>query len=105
MRKTKQIKRIMEMEEKLDAAREALDRFQDAMRDYARIQDTIDELERYYYSDWRKDYDADEAGKFPPELKRGVLSEDALYDVLTDNKLVAADALYTFAQMLGQGQI
>ena len=105
MRQTKRTKRIAEMEAKLDEARDVIDRFQDAVRGYARIQDTVEELERYYYSDWRKDYEADEAGKLPADLKRGVLSEDALYDLLTDNKLAAADALYTFAQMLGQGQI
>lgn len=42
-------------------------------------------LEEYYTSnEWRADYEADEAGAFPPELKRGVLSQDAVYDLLTD---------------------
>ena len=40
-------------------------------------------LEAYYTSgEWQEDYEADERGEFPPDLKRGVLSQDALYDLL-----------------------
>ena len=31
-----------------------------------------------------KDFEADEAGKLPKDLKRGVLSEDGIYDLLSD---------------------
>lgn len=42
-------------------------------------------LEIYYTSgDWLDDYEADERGELPPDLKRGVLSQDALYDLLSD---------------------
>lgn len=44
-------------------------------------------LDEYYTSgQWREDYEADENGELPPDLKRGVLSQDALYDLLTDAK-------------------
>ena len=33
---------------------------------------------------WRKDYEADEQGRLPKWLKRGVLSQDGLYDLLCD---------------------
>ena len=33
---------------------------------------------------WLADFEADEAGELPPELPRGVLSEDALYDALQE---------------------
>ncbi len=40
-------------------------------------------LDEYYSSgEWREDYEADERGELPPDLKRGVLSQDALYDLL-----------------------
>ena len=40
-------------------------------------------LETYYTSgQWREDYEADERGELPPDLKRGVLSQDGLYDLL-----------------------
>ena len=40
-------------------------------------------LEKYYTSgEWQIDYEADEAGKFPADMKRGVLSQDGVYDLL-----------------------
>ena len=40
-------------------------------------------LDAYYTSgEWREDYEADERHELPPDLKRGVLSQDALYDLL-----------------------
>ena len=53
----------------------------------------------------RKDYEADEEGKLPADLKRGILSEDALFDLLEDNRLAASDVLYTFAQLVSQGML
>ena len=42
-------------------------------------------LMAYYDSgQWRQDYEADEAGVFPPELKRGVLSQDGLWNLICD---------------------
>ena len=42
----------------------------------------------YYTSgEWREDYEADERGELPPDLKRGVLSQDALYDLLEGARL------------------
>ena len=45
-------------------------------------------LETYYTSGaWREDYEADERGELPTGLKRGVLSQDALYDLLAETEL------------------
>ena len=45
-------------------------------------------LDAYYSSgEWMEDYEADERGELPPDLKRGVLAQDALYDLLEDSKL------------------
>ena len=45
--------------------------------------ETLRLLDAYYTSgEWREDYEADERGDLPPDLKRGVLSQDALYDLL-----------------------
>ena len=42
-------------------------------------------LSDYYSSQaWKRDYAADEAGLFPKDLKRGVLSEDGIYDLLNE---------------------
>ena len=46
-------------------------------------------LEAYYTSSaWRTDFEADEAGLLPPDLKRGVLSEDGIYNLLEEYKRV-----------------
>ena len=42
-------------------------------------------LDEYYSSgQWREDYEANESGELPPDMKCGVLSQDALYDLLTE---------------------
>lgn len=42
-------------------------------------------LEAYLQSgSWLADYEADERGELPRELKRGVLSQDGLYDLLSE---------------------
>ena len=33
---------------------------------------------------WKQDYADDEAGMFPKDLKRGVLSEDGIWNLLSD---------------------
>ena len=41
-------------------------------------------LAEYYDSGlWLSDYEADERGEIPNDLKRGVLSQDGLYDLLS----------------------
>ena len=40
-------------------------------------------LEQYYTSgEWLEDLEADDAGALPADLKRGVLSEDGVFDLL-----------------------
>ena len=52
-------------------------------------------LTEYYESPlWREDFEADEAGKLPKDLKRGVLSEDAIYNLL--ETFTEREELYEF---------
>ena len=45
--------------------------------------DDVKTLETYYTSaDWRFDFELDEAGLLPANLKHGVLSEDGIYNLL-----------------------
>lgn len=82
-----QISRIKEMEENLDAAAEVIRKLSDALAEYEEIQTRYLALEDYYGSSlWMEDFEDDEAGKLPDDLKRGVLSEDAVYDLLTEHK-------------------
>ena len=78
-----QIRRIEEMEAVYDAARAALLDLEGALEKYLAIAPRLRELEKYYTSgQWLRDYQDDEAGKLPRDLKRGVLSQDGVYDLL-----------------------
>ena len=80
------IKRIEKMEHCLDVSRQAIDRLEEAFTAYESVQTEYRELCDYYESGtWMEDYEADETGEIPSELKRGVLSEDAVYSLITDN--------------------
>jgi hypothetical protein len=49
------------------------------------VKENVAELSKYYGSElWKQDFAADEAGKLPPDLKRGVLSEDGIWNLLSD---------------------
>ena len=86
MKKTKQIERIEEMEALFDECQKTQKEFEKSLRKYSRIQKKIDTLEEYYFSSkWKKDFADDEEGKLPQDLKRGVLSEDGVYNFLADN--------------------
>lgn len=79
------ISRISAMEEKLDKAIEAVAAMDKALEQFAAVFPEVEELTAYYESElWREDYEADEEGKMPAGLKRGVLSEDGIYNLLTD---------------------
>jgi hypothetical protein len=81
----KQIERIKQMEHYLDSASQAVMRLSAALDDYANAQECLKKLEAYYGSkEWKKDFHDDELGLLPPNLKRGVLSEDAIWNLLED---------------------
>ena len=49
------------------------------------LQDKLNALKSYYQNGlWIQDYESDERGELPRGLKRGVLSQDALYNFLSD---------------------
>ena len=83
----KRIDRITRMEGLLDKSTEVIGRLEQALEDFAALKPDIAELEAYYISpQWRKDFEADEAGKLSKDLKRGVLSEDGIGNVLDEYK-------------------
>ena len=82
---TRQIERIKLMEQHLDHASQAVMQLSAALDDYIAAQDAISELSAYYGSkDWKQDFADDEQGLLPNDLKRGVLSEDAIWNLLSD---------------------
>ena len=75
--------RIAYFEALLDRGERAAAALETALADYGAARDGLRALEAYYTGpDWMADFAADEAGLLPASLKRGVLSEDAVYDLL-----------------------
>lgn len=78
-----QITRIRQMERRLNRATAAVKRLEAALDKLEAAQEAIAALDEYYGSDlWKQDFADDEAGRLPADLKRGVLSEDAIWDLL-----------------------
>jgi chromosome segregation ATPase len=81
----KQIERIERMERNLERVNHALSALSEALDEYESVQEALHELDTYYGSDtWKQDLADDEQGRLPNTLKRGVLSEDAIWNVLED---------------------
>jgi CCR4-NOT transcriptional regulation complex NOT5 subunit len=81
------IERISEMEAILEEALERMDNAEAQPEALLEYQSEIKRLEEYYTSqDWKDDFELDEEGLLPSDLKRGVLSEDEIYDALEWNK-------------------
>ena len=96
-----QIERIQHYEKLLDRIAPVLGNLEEALDAFDGIQDDVKELAAYYEDDdWREDFEADEAGKLPADLKRGVLSEDGIYDVLSDHYALTVRLLDTVSTIL-----
>ena len=80
------VARITAMEEILDEALRRMDAAGERPQDLLDYQSEVKELSEYYSGpDWKADFALDEAGALPADLKRGVLSEDGIYDALERN--------------------
>ena len=78
-----QIQRIKYMERQLNQLLAALHAMNKALSTLAKARNAAQALSDYYGSaQWRSDFADDEAGRLPENLKRGVLSEDAIWNAL-----------------------
>ena len=78
-----QIERIKWMEQRFNNALAAIK--DESAASLNAIKEDVAELSKYYGSElWKLDFAADEAGNLPPDLKRGVLSEDGIWNLLSD---------------------
>ena len=84
---TMDIERIKQMEQRLDRATAAVEALAAAMEQYQAAQDDLAALDAYLGSpEWHADRNDDEAGRLPADLRRGVLSEDAIWNLLERNR-------------------
>ena len=83
----KDFEHISEMEMIFDKVLQTQSAFEKAVEEYRELQPEIDKLEAYYSGkQWKDDYAMDERGEIPADVKRGVLSEDGIYNMLERNK-------------------
>jgi hypothetical protein len=93
MEQKARIERISLMEDRYDEVTRVLAALEEAIEEYEDFKSEIDALKEYMASgQWKEDYEADEAGQLPSGLKRGVLSQDALYNLLNDADQIVARA-------------
>lgn len=79
------IERVTQMEQYMDEVRNAVNNGVSAITDDNVIKEKIVILTQYYEGgQWLQDYDCDARGELPEDLKRGVLSQDGLYDLLRE---------------------
>ena len=79
------IARIQKMEAYFDTLSFALKRNPQILKEDADLQRMLQELRSYYESgQWLADFECDERGELPADLKRGVLSEDGVYNLLSE---------------------
>ena len=80
-----QLDRIQKAEQCFDACCIAVRELAAALETFEKTLPALQALDAYYQGgDWLRDYAADEAGLLPPDMKRGVLSQDAPGDLLDD---------------------
>ena len=85
------IDRIMHMEKCFDELLDAQKLGIESVFTNNRLKKRYDTVKEYYENGlWLQDYEADEHGELPADLKRGVLSQDSLYNLLSeiDNYLI-----------------
>lgn len=98
-----QRQRITVMETILDYHVDRLKDLHSLLDDLDQQMDTFNQLVEYYHSDERQaDIEADHAGLLS-DLKRGVLSEDAVYDMLSDYYQASIKMLELTTKYLKQG--
>ncbi len=81
------VRRIRQMELYYDMVRQAISIDLSYAETDTHVKSMLNILKEYYKGgQWQKDYEADERGELPADLKRGVLSQDGLWNLLESIK-------------------
>lgn len=79
------ITRIQKMEQCFDEILEGRKANPNIIDEDEEIKEKFQELLVYYENGlWLRDYECDERGEIPTDLKRGILSQDVFYDFLRE---------------------
>ena len=92
---------ITKMEEIMDTEAEKLAQLNALLDYFTQNADRYQSLVNYYYSDQRsQDLEDDAAGRIPQTLKRGVLSEDGIWNLMGEHYDTAMQMMETGLAML-----
>ena len=96
-----QITRINKYEHILNESKNILNKIDKYLCDYDNIQKEIKELNKYYGSEsWYQDVNSFDMKLLPKDIKVGILSEDAIYNLLMNNKEIAIKMLELATEVL-----
>lgn len=91
-----QVARIQKMEQLLNESTGIIQEFSAVFERFLQCQEGIEQLKQYYGSEeWYQDLEAYDNRQLPEGLKCGVLSEDLIYNMLTDYHKLAIWMLET----------
>lgn len=86
----KSYEHITKMETILDDHQAIIDQLEPLLEAFSKHQEEYNQLADYYSSEqFLKDYDESNTPSFPKDIKCSVLSEDAVYNLLTENHQIA----------------
>lgn len=103
MNNTEVIARIQQMEQYMNEVSDALKNCPGSIKKDAEFCRKVEFLKEYMDSgQWLADYEADERGELPTDLKRGVLSQDGLYNLLSEIQEIEENTMseFTLNEML-----
>jgi len=79
------IAHIQQMEGVLNTSEALIKELYEVLERWEAHQSALKQLIAYYESEqWMEDYDASNEGQLPKDMPQGVLSEDAVYNVIAD---------------------
>ncbi|MDO4623153.1 MAG: DUF4298 domain-containing protein [Eubacteriales bacterium] len=85
MNRQEQMLQIMKMESAYEELEPLITAARNDMELLEKALPLLCELNSYYENgEWMRDFDDDQKGLLPSDLKRGILCEDTIYDLLMD---------------------
>lgn len=86
-----------------DSYKELLTKINEILDQLENDREDFNKLVEYYYSDqFKKDYDDSNEGKIDSSINQGILSEDAIYDLMGDDYYLALRFLDLANKMIQQ---
>lgn len=95
------LKNIIEKEAVLNEVESFFHDFEKMLEKYREILPKMKGLWAYYESEqWREDYDASNRGEIPRNIPHGVLSEDAVYSAMYNQRRLAIEYIRQMTDVL-----